>query len=43
MNIFQKTMAFILYNLGQVEDAKKYYDRALQINANLTSILNEKY
>jgi hypothetical protein len=35
-------MAFILYNLGHIEDAKLYYEKALQIYANLTSILSEK-
>jgi len=28
------TMAFILYNLGKYEDAKQYYIKSLQINAN---------
>ena len=31
-----------MYNLGKHEDAKSYYGIALQINANLTSILSEK-
>ena len=36
------TMAFILYNLGKTDEAKSYYQKSLQINANLTSILTEK-
>ena len=35
-------MTFILYNLGKIQNAKLYYEKALQINANLTSILSEK-
>ena len=35
-------MAFILYNLGKIEDAKSYYEKALKINPELTSILSEK-
>ena len=35
-------MAFILYDLGKIEDAKSYFEKALQINSNLTSILSEK-
>ena len=35
-------MPYILYNLGKIDEAKLYYDKALQINANLTSILSEK-
>jgi hypothetical protein len=35
-------MAFILYNLGNIDDAKLYYEKSLKINANLTSILSEK-
>ena len=36
------TMAFILYNLGKNDEAKSYYEKSLEINANLTSILSEK-
>jgi tetratricopeptide (TPR) repeat protein len=35
-------MAFILYNLGNIDDAKIYYEKALKINTNLPSILSEK-
>jgi len=31
-----------MYNLGRIEDAKSYYENALQINANLTDIMSEK-
>jgi tetratricopeptide (TPR) repeat protein len=35
-------MAFILYNLGKIEDAKLYFEKSLKINPNLTSILSEE-
>jgi hypothetical protein len=35
-------MAFKLYNLCKYEEAKSYFEKAMQINANLTSILTEK-
>jgi len=38
----QSSMAFILYKLGKTDEAKLYYTNALQINANLTSILSDK-
>jgi tetratricopeptide (TPR) repeat protein len=38
----QKIMAFILYNLGKIDDAKLYYEKAFKINANLTNIMSEK-
>ena len=38
----QSSMAFILYNLGKYDDAKSYLEKALEINANLTDILEEK-
>jgi hypothetical protein len=31
-----------MYNLGKIDDAKLYFEKALQINDNLTSILSEK-
>ena len=39
---YLSTAAFIMYNLGKIEDARSYYEKALKINANLTSILSEK-
>jgi hypothetical protein len=35
-------MAFILYNLGHIEDAKLSYEKSLKINPNLTLIMSEK-
>ena len=35
-------MIFILYNLCQIDDGKSYYEKALQINSNLTLFLTEK-
>jgi hypothetical protein len=35
-------MAFILYTLGKIDDARSYHDKSLKINSNLTSILSEK-
>ena len=35
-------MAFILYNLGKIEEARSYYEKSLKINNNLTSLLSEK-
>jgi hypothetical protein len=35
-------MAFILYNLGKIEEAKLYYEKSLKINSNLTEILTVK-
>jgi hypothetical protein len=34
--------AFIMYNLEKDFEAKSYFQKALEINANLTSILTEK-
>jgi hypothetical protein len=31
-----------MYNLRNHDDARSYYDKALQINANLINILSEK-
>ena len=36
------TMVFILYNLGKIDDAKLYHEKALQINPNLADILEVK-
>ena len=36
------TMVFILYNLGKIDDAKLYHEKALQINPNLADILELK-
>ena len=35
-------MVFILYNLSKIEETKLYFEKSLQRNANLTSILSEK-
>jgi hypothetical protein len=35
-------MAFILYTLGKIDDARSYHDKILKINPYLTSILSEK-
>lgn len=35
-------MAFILYNLGKIDESKSYYEKSLQINANLSELLTEK-
>jgi tetratricopeptide (TPR) repeat protein len=34
--------ALIMYNLGKYNEAKLYFEKALQINSNLTSIMSEK-
>jgi tetratricopeptide (TPR) repeat protein len=34
--------ALIIYNLKKYDEAKSYFEKALQINSNLTSILSEK-
>jgi len=31
-----------MYNLGKYDDAKSFFEKALQINPNLTLILSEK-
>jgi hypothetical protein len=31
-----------MYNLGKTEEAKLYYQKSLQINPNLTSILSDE-
>ena len=36
------TMVFILYNLGKIDDAKLYHEKALQVNPNLGDILEVK-
>ena len=35
-------MAFILYNLEKYDDAKMYYNKALQVDSNLTKILTDR-
>ena len=35
-------MAFILYNLGTIEEAKLYYDKSQKIIPNLTELPGEK-
>jgi tetratricopeptide (TPR) repeat protein len=35
------TAALIMYNLDKYDEAKSYYDKAMKINSNLTSILSE--
>ena len=41
MNIIS-TAAFIIYNLKKYDNAKSYFEKALKLNSNLTSILSEK-
>jgi tetratricopeptide (TPR) repeat protein len=36
------TAGFIMHNLGKYDDARSYFEKALKINPNLTSILSEK-
>ena len=35
------TMVFILYNLGKIDGPKLYHEKALQINPNLSDILEK--
>ena len=39
---YLSTPAFIMSNLGKMDDAKLYYEKSLEINPNITSILSEK-
>jgi hypothetical protein len=39
---YLSTAAFITYNLGNDNEAKSYFDKALKINPNLYEVLSEK-
>ena len=39
---YLSTAALIMYNLKQYDDSKSYFENALKLNVNLTSLLSEK-